>query len=149
MANIRKPVNSTEPTKIRKSIFDRRDRLSFKKDKRFYTQWVHDVDDRIKQFLDAGFQFMTEDERWGRVQDREVTMDAGTNIDSRVSENVGMADGLDNVQAYLMRIPIDEWNEMVAPEKEERQNALKNMQSHKFINVDKDSFYGDYKPEVK
>lgn len=138
MANIRKPVSATEETKIRTSIFDRRDRLSFRKNPKFYMQWVNDVRDDVQVFLDTGFTFVSEDERWGR----ESGIDVGKSLDSRAAVNVGRAGGMENVTAYLMKIPLDEWLRL-KEENRQRVNApmreLKKIESELKQN---DAFYG-------
>ncbi len=141
MPAIRKPVTSNKETKIRSPIFDRRDRLAFHKNPRFYMQWVNDVKNDVNDYLDAGFTFVSEDERWGKESD----IDVGKSLDSRASVNVGRAGGLENVTAFLMKIPKEEWAEITAPYKKEAQNALKQMTRQKqALNEQEgeDGFYG-------
>jgi hypothetical protein len=113
MANIRKPVNAHEEIKKRAPIFDRKDRISFVEDPKYYRVWVNDVKNEVQEYLDSGFTFVSNDERWGKVNQRDIN--DGTPIDSRVSVNVGKAGGEDNVTGFLMQVPIDEWEEMRAP----------------------------------
>lgn len=63
-------------------------------------RWVNDVDDRIAEFLEGGYEFVTKD--GGSVA--EPTIDATTKLDSRVKKPVG-----NGVVAYLMRLPKELW----------------------------------------
>lgn len=138
MGNIRKSVNSKEEIKRRAPIFDRRDRTAFTKDDRYYRVWVNDVKGQVQDFLDSGFQFVTEEERWGR----EDTIDSAKSIDSRASLNVGRAGGQENVTAFLMQIPIDEWNELRKPAIEEAQRPMREIMRQK-EEMKRDGYYGD------
>jgi hypothetical protein len=141
MAAIRKPVNSTEDTKIRKNPFDRSDRLAFNKNPKFYMQWVNDVRNDVQQFLDAGFNFVSEEERWGK----ENTIDGSTPLDSRASVNVGRAGGMENVTAYLMKCPIDEWQEMCKYRIEEARAPLQELLADTNKMKQSKEYYGDLK----
>lgn len=140
MANIRKPVNATTETKIRTSIFDRRDRLAFHKDPKFYRVWINDVRNEIQEYLDSGFTFVSEDERWGRVNAKAI--DAGSPLDSRAAVNVGRAGGQENVTAYLMQIPIDEWEELRRPMIEAAQAPTKEVLAQAEALKRNENFYG-------
>lgn len=140
MANIRKPVNATVETKIRTSLFDRRDRLAFKKDPKFYRVWVNDVRNEVQEYLDSGFTFVSEDARWGRTDEKAI--DAGTPLDSRAAVNVGRAGGLENVTAFLMQIPIDDWEELRKPAIEAAQFPTKEVLRQAEQLKQSDNFYG-------
>ena len=78
--------------------------------KNFQGRWVNDIDDRIANFLEGGYEFVLKD---GHTVS-EPTMDATTKLDSRVKKPVGKG-----VTAYLMRLPKDLWLEdQAAKEKE-------------------------------
>ena len=98
----------------------------------------------MQDYLDAGFVFVSEDERWGRESD----IDVGKSLDSRAAVNVGRAGGLENVTAYLMKIPKEEWQAITAPYKKEAQDALKDLTRQKqALNQQEgeEGFYGDLK----
>lgn len=138
MPAIRKPVTATQETKVRASIFDRRDRMAFQKNPKYYMQWVNDVRSDVQDYLDAGFTFVDEEERWGK----EPTIDGGTGLDSRAQVNVGRAGGQENVTAYLMKIPRAEWEAITAPIKEEARRPMQEVLRQK-EEMKKDGFYGD------
>lgn len=138
MANVRKPVNATGENKLRKNPFDRRDRLAFHADSKFYTQWFNDTGTTIQDMLEAGFTFVSERERWGYVD--QGNPDNGTALSDRVAVNVGRAGGQENVTAYLMRMPIDEFNEMMEPM---RQEARQNRAIDEVNKLKQSGYYGD------
>lgn len=142
MANLRKPVNSTTETKKRLAIFDRRDRLAFKDDPKYYRVWINDVKSDIKDYLDAGFTFVSEDERWGRTD--EGAIDGGSAIDSRAAVNVGRAGGQENVTAYLLQMPREEYQPYVDQRNAEAMEPIKEIQRSK-EKLKEDGFYGDIK----
>lgn len=139
MPAIRKPVTSTKETKVRSPIFDRRDRLAFHKNPKFYMQWVNDVRTDVQDYLDAGFTFVDEAERWGK----EASIDVGNGLDSRAQVNVGRAGGQENVTAFLMKIPLDQWTELIAPYKEEARAPMKEILRQKDAMKANEDFYGD------
>lgn len=139
MPAIRKPVTATQENKVRSPIFDRRDRMAFHKNPRFYMQWVNDVRTDVQDYLDAGFTFVDESERWGK----ESTIDSGKGLDSRAQVNVGRAGGQENVTAFLMKIPREQWTEIVAPYREEARAPMKEVLRQKDELKEKEGFYGD------
>lgn len=140
MANIRKPVNATTEPKLRTSLFDRRDRLAFHRDPKFYRLWVNDVRDEINRYLDAGFTFVSEDERWGRINTKAI--DAGSPLDSRAAVNVGKAGGQENVTAFLLQLPVEEWEKIRAQRQEEAQAPLKELKRQAEELKQTEKFYG-------
>lgn len=142
MANVRKPMNVTAEKKIRKNPFDRRDRLQYVKDPKYRAMWFNDTGTTIQDMLEAGFQFVSEKERWG-YQDTG-NPDSGKSLDDRVSVNVGRAGGQENVIAYLMRMPIQEYEEMMAPERERRKEPMREILRQK-DQMKQDGYYGDIK----
>lgn len=141
MANIRKPVNAVTEEKIRTSLFDRRDRLGFHRDPKYYRVWINDVRDEINRYLEAGFTFVSEDERWGRVNAKAI--DAGSPMDSRAAVNVGRAGGQENVTAYLMQLPIEEWELMRAERQKAANEPLRKLKEQAELMKRNDAFYGD------
>jgi hypothetical protein len=141
MANIRKPVNSTAEKKLRKNPFERRDRLSFNKDPKYHTQWFNDTGTTIQDMLDAGFQFVSTHERYGQVDTGNIDNGSST-TDSRVAVNVGRAGGQENVTGYLMRIPVDEWEELVQPLREEAKRPMQEITSQ-IKTMKQDGYYGE------
>lgn len=141
MANVRKPVNSTAETKIRKNPFERRDRLAFEADPKYHTQWFNDTGTTIQDMVDAGFEFVSDKERWGKTDTGYIDGGSAT-TDSRVAVNVGRAGGQENVTGYLMRIPIDEWNELIQPLKEEAQRPMKEI-NNTVNQMKNDGYYGE------
>lgn len=78
-----------------------RNRISFGNlDKNFVYRVVNDKDERLKQALEGGYEFVESDEKLGDERAAE-----GTAIDSRVAKPVG-----NGVTGYLMRIK-KEWYE--------------------------------------
>ena len=140
MANIRKPVTATGENKVRTNPFERRDRLAFKADPKYYAQWFNDVGTTIMDMQEAGFTFVSEKERWG--YENQGNPDSGTNLSDRVAINVGRAGGQENVTAYLMRMPIDDFNEMMEPMREE---ARRNRALEEINKLKSDGYYGDMK----
>lgn len=144
MANIRKPVNATQEVKKRAPIFDRKDRLAFVDDPKYHRVWVADVKTSVQDYLDSGFQFVHNDDRWGKTSDRDI--DAGSSLDSRVQENMGKAGGMENVTGYLMQVPLEEWEEMRKPLIEEARAPVAELQNQTRDMI-KQGFYG--KSEIK
>lgn len=143
MANVRKPVTATGENKVRTNPFERRDRLAFQADPKYHTQWFNDVGTTIQDMVDAGFQFVSERERWGKVN--EGNPDSGTAMSDRVAVNVGRAGGLENVTAYLMRMPLDEFNEMMEPM---RQEARRNHAKEEVDKLKQSGYYGNYETKT-
>jgi hypothetical protein len=92
----------------------------------------------VQDYLDSGFKFVAEDSRFGRSFDIEV----GKSLDSRASVNVGRAGGMENVTAYLMEIPIDEWNEMRKEMIEAARNPMKELKRQADEMVKSEAYYG-------
>lgn len=93
-------------------------------DPNYYYRWVNDTPGRIQRFLDGGYEIVNHDTDVG---DRMV--DSGSKIGTAVTRQVGGA-----IQAYLMRIPLEWYNEdqeakmeqIDALEASMRQEALEN-----------------------
>lgn len=87
-----------------------RARLKFdKKEPGFTYRVINDVDDRLIQAQEAGYEFVTGD---GALGDPRVA--EGGRVDSRISKPVG-----NGVRGFLMRIP-DEYYNADQAEKEKR-----------------------------
>lgn len=96
-----------------------RNRLSFtNQDPNFVYRVINDQDDRLKQALEAGYQFVVSDEKLGDKRAAE-----GGAVDSRVSKPVG-----NGVRGFLMRIPkeyYDEDQKTKADKIDETEKAMK------------------------
>lgn len=145
MAYNRKPVNAKTEIKKRAPIFDRKDRLSFADDPMYYRVWVNDVKREVQDHLDSGFSFVHVDDRYGRTDERHIE-DGSPTTDSRVAVNVGRAGGQENVTAFLMQVPMADWEEMIAPSREEAKAPMLELQRQK-ESMMRDGYYG--KLEVK
>lgn len=143
MANLRKPINSTTETKRRLNLLDRRDRMAFVEDPKYYRVWINDVKTDVQDYLEAGFQFVSESDRWGRAD--EGAIENGTALDSRAAVNVGRAGGQENVTAYLLQLPRDEWQPYVDQKNAEAMEPIKEIQRQKDKLKESDGFYGDIK----
>lgn len=141
MANLRKPVTSTVETKRRLQLLDRRDRMSFVEDPKYYRVWINDVKTDISDYLEAGFQFVSERDRWGKTDEGDI--EAGTPLDSRAAVNVGRAGGQENVTAYLLQMPREEWQPYVDQKNKEAMEPVREMQRQKDALKQNDGFYGD------
>ena len=86
-------------------------------------RWVNDLDNRLHEFLDAGYEFVQKDEI-SSTGSRTVD-NTEAQVDSRVSKVVSY-DKLNNrpVSAYLMKIK-KEWYEQDQNEKADRIQARK------------------------
>ena len=73
-------------------------------------RWFNDVNDRIQRATDGGYDFVYEHEMSGRVGDKEVHGD-NSDLSNKVSKMVGLGKGVDPVRAYLMKIPLEFYEE--------------------------------------
>jgi len=95
-------VKSATPNRPKRTPLGARNRLSFgKQDPNFVYRVVNDQDERLIQAQEAGYEFVTGDEKLGDVRAAE-----GGAIDSRISKPVG-----NGVRGYLMRIPKEFYKE--------------------------------------
>lgn len=76
----------------------------------FHLYWENDVDARIERLLSEGFDFVTPSE----VGMRNVTgrIVADTDITDRVSKYVGTTDDGKPMRAFLMKCPLDLWEDI-------------------------------------
>lgn len=124
MAIKRTPVGADTETnrKRRPPIFDQRDRMAFPRDPAYYRVWVTDIKNQVQDFLDSGFTFVKcSDIGWSNRGVGEGSIESGSRMESRVSLKVGRADIEDNADAYLMQIPIGEWESMKRDNDREKQ----------------------------
>jgi hypothetical protein len=83
-------------------------------------RWVNDIDDRIAEKLEQGYQFINKD---GSLLVGQDSAGTSSSTDSRVKKPVGRG-----VVAYLMAIPLDFYNEDQRAKQRENDeiiNALK------------------------
>lgn len=132
---VRTPIGGDTDKKKRLPLFDQRDRMSFKKDPTKHRIWVNDVDGELDRYLDSGFSFVRHEERG------EGSIEDGTSLEGRVSVNVGRAGTGENVQAYLVEMPIDEWLDIKEQIAEERKAPLKEI-GEQTKQMQKSGFYG-------
>lgn len=67
-------------------------------DDEFHYRFVNDTDDRLQQFLEAGYEFVPK----GGLQVGDNTVDSARGTESIVKKGVGFG-----TTAYLMRIPME------------------------------------------
>jgi len=146
-----RPPIGADTEKIRNKrlpIFDARDRHYFPTNPAFHRVWVTDVRNQVQDYEESGFSFVTKQqlrEEQGRVGEGDPR--EGTQIDSRVSINVGRAHTQDNAIAYLMQIPTEEWEEIRKMIAEERQAPMKQI-GETVKGMKNDGFYGEVKQKL-
>jgi hypothetical protein len=85
-------------------------------EKQWHVHWFNDQDGRPERALDAGYEFVKPEEVRG-IGDREVHS-GNTDLNSKVSRVVGRAEGGQPIRAYLMKLPLDLYNEDQAKKQE-------------------------------
>lgn len=110
-------------------IADSRDRLAFPKNPEYHRVVVTDIKNQVQDFLDSGFEFVTQDmiqkEGWRSIGERDPR--DGSPIDTRVRWYVGRAHVKDNAEAFLMQIPMAEWKEIKKIIHEDRQGPIREL----------------------
>lgn len=89
----------SRPTRV--SVAAQRDKLNVLglDTKNFYYRWVNDVEERVAEFLNAGYIFVEKSEI---KQSGDPTIDTSKGTDSRVRKGVG-----GGKVAYLMKLPME------------------------------------------
>ena len=112
-------VKPAIPNRPKRTPLGARNRLSFgKQDPDFVYRVINDQDERLVQAQEAGYSFVTGDEKLGDARAAE-----GGAIDSRISKPVG-----NGVRGFLMRIPkayYKEDEEMKMSRVDETEKAMK------------------------
>lgn len=142
-------ANTEKIRNKRLPIFDPGDRLSFPRNPAFHRIWVTDVKNQLQDHLDSGFSYVTRRmvlEEEGRIGEGDSRQD--TDMDTRISRNVGRAHVHDNAIAYLLQIPMDEWQEIRKMISEERQRPMKEIKGQ-IESMKRQGYYGDMKQEVE
>lgn len=112
-------------------------------EKQWHGHWFNDQDGRIERAQDAGYEFVKPDEVRG-VGDREVNS-GNTDLNSKVSRVVGRGEGGNPIRAYLMKLPLDLYNQDKA-EKQKVNDLVDNaIRAGKAGGVDVRNKYGDVK----
>lgn len=97
-----RPTTDRTPDRPKRTPLGARNRLSFgKQDPNYVYRVINDQDDRLVLAQEAGYEFVTGDDKLGDARVAE-----GGKIDSRVSKPVG-----NGVRGYLMRIPKEYYEE--------------------------------------
>ena len=124
MANVKRPTRTPLGT---------RSRLAVKgKEPGFHYRIVNDVEGRIQDFIDAGYEVVSDD--GVTVGDKRIANP--TQEGSPVKVHVGGGN-----QAYLMRIK-DEWK---AEDDAAKQAQINELEESMKANAKQNSFYGDIK----
>jgi hypothetical protein len=102
--------------------------------KNFSNRWVADIDDRITDFLNGGYEFVPKN---AIEQAGEATVDTSKGLDNRITKSGGRG-----VKLYLMRIPMNLFKEDQAAKEREIAKTVEAMKS-----PGKGSDYGQVKIE--
>lgn len=95
-------ISREEPTRTeRVPVASNRAPLIYKglDQKNFHQRWVLDRDDRLANFLQAGYVFKTKDDK---NHGEETKVDTSSGLDSRVTKSAGFG----GLKLYLMELPI-------------------------------------------
>lgn len=112
-------------------------------EKKFHAHWFNDQDGRPERALDAGYEFVTPEEVIG-VGNREVHS-GNTDLNSKVSRVVGRAEGNIPIRAYLMKLPLELYNEDQAKKQEANDLVDRAIRAGRAGGADIRNNYGDVK----
>jgi len=76
----------------------------------YHLYWENDVDARLERLLSNGFEFVTPAEAGMQQVTTRVVVDS--DVDNRVSKFVGTTDDSKPMRAYLMKCPLDLWEDI-------------------------------------
>jgi len=121
--------------RVKRTPLGQRNRLSFGDlDPNFTYRVINDKDDRLKQALEAGYEFVLSDEKLGDTRAAEAN-----SIDSRVSKPVG-----NGITGYLMRIPKEFYDEDQALKLKAVEETEKAMHPNSTKTIDGAKAYGEF-----
>lgn len=112
-------------------------------EKKFHPHWFNDQDGRPERALDAGYEFVKPEEVIG-VGDREVHS-GNTDLNSKVSRVVGRAEGNQPIRAYLMKLPLDLYQEDQAKKQEQNDMVDQAIRAGRAGGANVKNQYGDVK----
>lgn len=117
----------------RASFGSPRQKLSVRPIEGFHLHWVNDSPGRVEEAQEGGYEFVGEEEIAVAGQAKQSNSDLGT----RVKRLVGRGEDGNALFAYLMKIPID-WYEQDQKVIQDRVDAVDNMiKRGSMVNVDR------------
>jgi hypothetical protein len=107
------------------------------KDEGFHYHWVNDEGGNIRQHLDAGYEFVEDPD----IEVGQESIERGRPTTATVSVEVGRTRYSSNGTAYLMRQPLEYYNE----DQQEKQSELDEVEETMFkANSDQGQYVKEY-----